>query len=371
MEWISYNTREPQSRSKPADLISNMTPQTKTYWLKRETGIGPWVETGASHDYDCYSWGNWFLSKKRYSRATYLPSIELTNLPQLSYPSWATPLRLAIKDDVINLGATLAEYRQSVHMFGSAARGVVDAFRAIRKLKFMKRRSLCSVTNAHLIHDYGIAPLMSDMYDSWEALRLRLEQPIFKTIYMGLHPKTVKGERTSTWTTRGGEVESYEERKGKQQVKAYVELDREKASMFTIGNPLELAWEVTPFSFVVDWFVPIGDTLIALDAMKAVKEIHICVTRKEEEHAIHYLYDYDRHGNRSAGSKPGILSRKYHERLIYNSVPLPSFPKPSWNNSVSTLFNAVSLLVSVRGCKGAMPRWKKSDLRHTYRNVPK
>lgn len=35
---------------------------------------------------------------------------------------------------------------------------------------------------------------------------------------------------------------------------------------FGLTNPLEVAWELVPFSFVADWFLPIGDYLKALDA---------------------------------------------------------------------------------------------------------
>lgn len=35
---------------------------------------------------------------------------------------------------------------------------------------------------------------------------------------------------------------------------------------FGLLNPLEVIWELVPFSFVADWFLPIGDYLSALDA---------------------------------------------------------------------------------------------------------
>ncbi len=37
---------------------------------------------------------------------------------------------------------------------------------------------------------------------------------------------------------------------------------------FGLLNPLEVAWELVPFSFVADWFAPIGDYFAALDAPK-------------------------------------------------------------------------------------------------------
>lgn len=35
---------------------------------------------------------------------------------------------------------------------------------------------------------------------------------------------------------------------------------------FGLVNPLEVAWELLPFSFVADWFLPIGGYLNAMDA---------------------------------------------------------------------------------------------------------
>jgi hypothetical protein len=37
-------------------------------------------------------------------------------------------------------------------------------------------------------------------------------------------------------------------------------------SQFGIDNPLEVLWEVVPFSFVADWFIPIGDFIKSLTA---------------------------------------------------------------------------------------------------------
>lgn len=39
-------------------------------------------------------------------------------------------------------------------------------------------------------------------------------------------------------------------------------------SQLGITNPLEIAWELTTLSFVVDWFLPIGNYLGALDAAR-------------------------------------------------------------------------------------------------------
>lgn len=42
-------------------------------------------------------------------------------------------------------------------------------------------------------------------------------------------------------------------------------------NVFGLNNPLTVAWEVVPFSFVVDWFIPIGNALEALTAYSGLQ----------------------------------------------------------------------------------------------------
>jgi hypothetical protein len=60
------------------------------------------------------------------------------------------------------------------------------------------------------------------------------------------------------------------DRKGERFLKLRLDfrVRNEKAANFSqlgLTNPFEIAWELVPFSFVADWFVPIGDYLAALD----------------------------------------------------------------------------------------------------------
>jgi hypothetical protein len=55
--------------------------------------------------------------------------------------------------------------------------------------------------------------------------------------------------------------------------RAYVRLDANIQSTYLeyfdqagLLNPVEIAWELVPYSFIVDWFVPIGNCLSALSA---------------------------------------------------------------------------------------------------------
>lgn len=360
-QW-AYQTRsnDPESRAKPADLLKSITPQARQFYIKRKNGsTGEYVYDDTETPTRSQIW-------KREDRCIDKFSYVHTESPQL--PDWATALRLQIKDEAINLGTTLAEYRQSVRMFGSAAQGVVNAWRLFRgKQKRRKNLTMCSVAASELVYTYGVEPLVSDLYDSVERLRYRLEYPVFRRFHTRAKDTVyVKYEDEDGWTTGGFNGWSWH--KMSQDITAYVWFDLEKASNFIFGNPLEIGWELVPYSFVVDWMIPIGDALIALDALKAVDTMRVSVTTKEEKkfRLYHFGMTSPNHSlgeirARGPGARPSVFHLKSHEREVDSTLPLPSIPKFSLSGSIRRLLNASALLVNARGCKGRTPRYRTSD----------
>lgn len=354
------STPDPESRPYPSDPLKSLTSWGPAWTQKSWAADSGEYLRALYHDYSCTPS---VPNGRKYMYRSFQKVNRLqTSSLDLDWPDWATKLRLQIKDRKLNLGATLAEYRQSVSMFGSAARGIADAVRSIRGLKRFKKRSLCSITNAHLIHDYGVAPLMSDMFETVEKLRLRLGVPVYERFHFRQSPAPTSD--VARGYAQGGSVELVREarRRGSQEITAYVEMDLDAlAEDITFGNPAEILWEVTPFSFVIDWMLPIGDALISLDALKGVKSTRTCLVRKEWQKDKVYWTGQSQAGTFVSGS-PGKVTYERHERIIpATAVPLPSLPEFDPSKSISTLLNAVSLLVSVRGCKGVNPRYSRSD----------
>jgi hypothetical protein len=233
---------------------------------------------------------------------------------------------------------------------------------------------MCDVAASELVYSYGVAPLVSDLFDSIEVLRLRLERPVFKRFHV-----RVKGENKESidrvypddpfsYVNSTGGTSGWTSWKVSNDVAAYVWFDLEKASNFTLGNPLEIGWELVPFSFVVDWMIPIGDYLISLDALKAVD--HMTVSNTEKQVQEHCLYPWGRTAFNDSGgerairgqnARPARYKKRTHARTISNTIPLPSLPKFELSGSWRRLLNAVSLLVAVRGCKGVKPRYSAKD----------
>lgn len=124
-----------------------------------------------------------------------------------------------------------------------------------------------AIANGWLELQYGWKPLFSDLYGACDALSRRYaNQTKFKVARASATRKITLD--TSTPVTGGVQrnciVQSYT-------VKKQVRYSVTTSSLSTMGqlgitNPLLLAWELVPFSFVVDWFLPVGNFLGTLDA---------------------------------------------------------------------------------------------------------
>lgn len=355
--WTQWTENAPESRPYPDDLNKSITDRPMVYTRTSKPGCtGTFLYRKEDSTYtDRYS--------RIYANKFTGPYSDVT---EPSLPDWSTALRLQIKDEAINLGTTLAEYRQSVNMFGNAARGVVNAWRSFRKLRPRKKLTMCSVASAELVYTYGVAPLVGDLYDSIERLQYRLQHPLYRKFHMRATDMNVsyvnRKYPVSGSYTPGGYAGRATWKKS-QDVDAYVWYDIEKTANFIVGNPLELAWELVPYSFVVDWMIPIGDYLISLDALKAVKDVRVSVVTKDDIRNRYWVFGKDYYGNAKLGvdPKPMQTRERRYQRQTYSSIPFPALPKPSLSGSVRRLLNATSLLVNSRGCKGKTPRYTRGD----------
>lgn len=254
---------------------------------------------------------------------------------QIGRPStnWSLGMRLRIKDASVNLGTALVEYRETANMFNKFARGVSSAwndYRKIRKLRF-KKVTPCTAAAAELIASYGIMPLAGDLFNSVQALNDRIVEPVYW--------RFVVNDRNTVRFNKNGYVGKWEV---SERAVCYVQFVPDGPSAFTLGNPLELGWEAVPFSFVVDWAIPIGDYLSALDALKDVKAIKGTLTMKS-------WYDHVRSTPPPNGQwivRPS-LSYFEHRRDLITSIPLPR--APTWNPSASwrRIANGIALLTAL------------------------
>jgi hypothetical protein len=123
-----------------------------------------------------------------------------------------------------------------------------------------------------------------------------------------------------------------------------------QAANLGLTNPAALAWELVPFSFVADWFVPVGDYLNCLDAALG----YSFLGGSKTERWMH-------HSKTEAGWRTGAVlnNLKYWRfsgaekivktvvRTVYSSSPLPRHPGFKNPFSATHVANALALLGQV------------------------
>lgn len=191
-----------------------------------------------------------------------------------------------IADQKINLGENLATFRQTLGMFTGRAlklsqmlhsgfrnKSLRPYFRKTARSINRDRSSANTAAGLYLEYVYGLKPLMDDVYTGYKLLQ-----------DAGIAPMYLSGEGSAS---RSAVLKPYTHsaqvivRTGglagvKVKCKLYAELDPNTSALRTLNqfgllNPLGLAWDLVPFSFVVDWFLPIGPVLYALTAPAGLK----------------------------------------------------------------------------------------------------
>jgi hypothetical protein len=119
-----------------------------------------------------------------------------------------------------------------------------------------------------------------------------------------------------------------------------------------LTNPLELAWELLPWSFVADWFIPIGDYLSQLDATNgwvfkggSFSSKSTMVSRPVNFQIRPDQYKWAREAY-AYGRGKGYQMR-FH-RKAYSSPPLANLPSFGKLNKASNIHvaNGIALLMS-------------------------
>jgi len=193
-----------------------------------------------------------------------------------------------IRGNDFNGDAFLAESHQTLALLSSTARrlgGFLEALRhgnlyraskylggpsksvGSKVLKSLKReltpngQSTGTLANAILEVQYGWRPLLQDAHSFGEALG---------HIYTKIPIQTYRVQRKvqENTDTSGGGI-TFNARATKL-VRLIVTISQQPASstILHMNDPLAAAWEFTPWSFIADWFIPIGAYLAALNAYR-------------------------------------------------------------------------------------------------------
>lgn len=180
----------------------------------------------------------------------------------------------------VSYGETLLEAKQSVNFIVNTSRNLFRGLLAARQGNWSKAayhwgvtpsgiRDGSSFTKGWLSYQYGLTPLLNDVRDTYSLLKagfgLRPDLLMSAKRNLTFHGST--SDRTSYPGWKSGSYEQLANAKAWYKV-ANSELDA--LNRLGLLNPVEALWAVQPYSFVVDWFLPIGNFLEAITARMLV-----------------------------------------------------------------------------------------------------
>jgi len=317
----------------------------------------------------CEYWSVVWYSGKELSR-TRLPSADYcyydSTLPVLPVSGnqdlqALAKLATAIRGHDFNMAVFGAEGRQTIELIRDSCSRLIGGFNALRKgdvrtlvNQFKKPGSQKSVDSAkkHLqLGDfsaallelrYGWQPLLQDLYELMKALKGRT----------GTRQVTFRARQTVSQFAEVSVTPQYYPMPGQQTTslsyKVVFTESLSKPRELGLLDPASVAWEKLPWSFVIDWFIPIGTYLGDLSFFGAFKNSAVRTVFQECECAIanrsvwknaHYPGD-DWLANMSFVGKRIVVNRTVGPI----NVPAPNFKTLEKAFSKTHLENAAALI---------------------------
>jgi len=267
----------------------------------------------------------------------------------------------SLKDQRVNLGVALAEAQQTADFVGSSALKLGRAAKHALDGDFKRALSGLGVKRwrdypkGWLGYNYAALPLLGDIYGSLDALNNRRDLTEWVITVKGVsnhiqQKSTVYHPQPNMFS---GCYLNDTQRRG-----YFTRLDYYPGNTFLstlssagVTNPLEVIWEKVPFSFVVDWLVPVGDWLSTMDAALGFKFLSGSTTmRLESTRSIVVANEPVNPPYRCKFAKFEGRQRSLHIiREVHNSSPLVATPRIKNPLSLGHMANGLSLLTAVFG----------------------
>jgi hypothetical protein len=198
----------------------------------------------------------------------------------------------------MNLATFAGEFPETLDFFTDTLRGVVKAYRAVKRGDMRHIRKLIrkyrhhwsadltrelaktskDVSKKWLMWRYAVSPLVYDLDNALSELHRSGSEPLIKRVASGSGQKVVTLQRSpfvisSKYNAVAG---------------AYVQVNKHAQAWARLGliNLPATLWELTPGSFIIDWFLPIGDFLGSLDSLVGIDVLSTWMSTKEVNYGL-------------------------------------------------------------------------------------
>lgn len=286
-----------------------------------------------------------------------------------SVPAWIVNLAyeryIAKFGNRSQLGASLAEYRQAHAMITARAGQLWMAYKSLRRFDFGRTAAILGVSKADyrrlqrerklvrgskqvgnnwLEFHFGWSPLVGDIFDGLKVVADHIPPWKIRASARVRYNDKPLPLKPSGWVD--GTYYSDAVLEERVRLGATIEIVNPNlwlASSLGVINPLSVAWELVPFSFVADWFFNVNTVLSGLTDTAGLRILDGFTTR------FRHAHNWAAYGWGRAWKYHGYLDRiwvrRYRgapsiPRLTYKPVKLPS-----WQRSV-TAFSLLAQAIS-------------------------
>lgn len=257
--------------------------------------------------------------------------------------------------------STLGEAEETIRFIASTLARLVKIYKAIRRLDVRALKGELSpkeLADRYMEYRYAIRPMIFDVSNMLEAIAsMKSDSPRRQTY----RSRKVESDNNSIgvtdWPTTSNWIQySYTASTHREVIaSAGILTDIEIVSNLNIwglDSIVESAWDLTPFSFIVDWFFNVGTTLAAWTPEAGVKDLASWVTVEDTVTSVKTLVsarplgdpDHDYESVSESGGSIHLM------RKSYTRTPNPSrsiFPSFTLNLNALKLLDLAIILKKI------------------------
>lgn len=252
----------------------------------------------------------------------------------------------------LNLGVAIAESRETVSMLSQNVISLVRAYSAARRGNWKQvftqlgigkhRFKAKDVSSRWLEISFGWKPLISDIHAAYELLSVKLTERMPMRAVRSV-TSSESWDNTATDSSTLLKKRYYTETVSRKATLWYYINDSRLAWASSLGllNPAVIVWEKVPFSFLVDWIIPVGNMLEACTNALGLTFISGSYTDKSTASGkMTWAYKNQDPTKSWVGSFEQTFSATQYSRKAVSSFPLP---RPYYKSPISTAHAILAL----------------------------
>jgi hypothetical protein len=251
-----------------------------------------------------------------------------------------------------NMAVAVAEGSETVKMIVAAIGSVSGCIRDLKKgnfesaarrfgiTKHTSKMSTKDIAGRWLELQYGWLPLLSDVYEASRAFEVLTKSPRKSRVIVSTSKEVeFDGSQSPSLYTGLGQA------KASRRIIFEMTEKMGTARQLGLSDPLTVAWEIIPYSFVIDWFLPVGSYLQNLNQIPSLKGTFI--TTDVLTYTNEFKWTYTSPGVLYVGGQGNgnylTINRSVSTHINAYDVARPQFKSLQEALSPKHIYNAIAL----------------------------